>query len=143
VAAQQTQDGSRDIEIPEAHVRLMPRHPLGGQANLTAMQLTDLGAQASALGMERSAVTGFVHDVQTLAADVALQAASRLMERVRDAQVSRLNTLAQDIKALQGAPPPGFFDSMSPNAALIRSGYVSRESVLALVQKIMAASPRT
>jgi hypothetical protein len=136
-------DERREIEVPESHVRLMPRHPLGGQPGLTAMQLTDIGAQAASLGMERSAVTGFVHDVQTLAADVALQAASRLMERVRDAQQARLNTLAQDIKALPGAPTPGLFDAMSPNAALIRASYVPRESVLALVQKIMATSPKT
>jgi hypothetical protein len=136
-----TTDVDRVVQ-DEASVRLMPSHPLGGQPALTAVQLTDLGAQAAAIGMERSAVTGFVHDVQTMAADVSLRSASRLLERVRIAQEARLNTLSQHIKALPGAPAPGLFDSMSPNAALIRAGYVSREAVLSMVQSLISASPR-
>lgn len=131
-----------DYSPADPSVRLMPPHPLGGTSALSAVQLTDLGAQAASVGMERSAITGFVHDVQTLAVELSLRSASKLLERVRYAQEARLGRLAQDIKALPGAPAPGLFGSMSPDAALIRSGYVSREAVLSLIHGLNQASPR-
>lgn len=128
------------LELSPPQVRVMPPHPLGGTPALSAVQLTDLGAMASALGMERSAVTGLVHDIQALAAEVAVRSVSRLLERIRQSQEARLNTLAQNIKALPSAPAPGLFDGMSPSAATLRLNYVSRESVLALVQSLSSAS---
>lgn len=124
----------------EPNIRVLPPHPLGGTPALSATQLTDLGAMAAALGMERSAVTGFIRDVQDLAANVTLQSAQRLLERVRVAQHARLESLMQAIRALPSAPAPGMLEGFSSQAALIRAGYVSRDSVLALIQAIDASS---
>lgn len=137
-------DMTSEVEVQaydtSTNVRLMPPHPLGGAPAMSATQLTDLGAVAAALGMERSSITGFIHDVQDLAANVTIQSAQRLLERVRRAQESRMTSLEQQVRALPSAPAPGLFDGMSQSAALVRAGYVSRDAVLALIQTVTASS---
>lgn len=141
-----TENAPAEVAVPSyeinngIRVRSMPAPPNGGYPSLSAIELTDLGALAAAAGMERSAVTALMHDMQSMTMETSLRSTGRVLERVRTAQAARLNTLAQSVRTLPGAPS-AVFASITGRGDLLRAGYVSREAVLTLIQAMIAGTP--
>lgn len=127
--------------VAAENVRLMPPHPMGN-TGISATQAAELGAEAAAAGLVTSAVTGMVHHIQEIAAEVGVRATLKTLRDVRRAHEAQLNTLMQRVRNLQPCPAPGgFLGNLNPNDALIRQGYVSRDAVLTEIRALMASSP--
>lgn len=130
--------------VPNYHqpTRLAPRHPAGNPPGVSATFMAELGAISASTGMEVSAITGFLHHVQNVAIEVTLNSVVQLLRDIRRAQEARLNTIAQEVRALPPCPAPGgFLGGFNQQDQLIRQTYVSRDAVLAAIQRAITATP--
>lgn len=96
--------------------------------NLTPGDLTELGAVFASAGLTSVEARGLVAEVQQAAAQVALGAAPKVLEKVRKVQEARLTEILVRIRLL-------------PNA--FGTGYVSRDRVLQIIQDVYSKTPTT
>jgi hypothetical protein len=85
----------------------------------------ELGALQAVNGMTIPETRAFVAEVQQMAAQMALAAAPKMLERIRQIQEKRFLAIYTQIRLL-------------PNAM----GYISRDRVLAIIQSVAAQAPK-
>lgn len=111
---------SDNLEIREVEVQYV--QPVVG---LNPQDLVELGALQATNGMTVAETRAFVAEVQQLAAQMALAAAPKMLERIRQIQEKRFLQLYTQIRLL---PSWG--------------GYVSRDRVLAIITSTAVNAPK-
>lgn len=92
---------------------------------LNPQDLVELGALQAVNGMTIPETRAFVAEVQQMAAQMALAAAPKMLERIRQIQEKRFLEMYTKVRLL-------------PTMA----GYVSRDRVLAIIQSTAAQAPK-
>lgn len=145
-AAQPTTYYQPQYEPAVPNVRGMPSPVRGGRGALQADSLLDLGALASAAGMTRAQVTGFLHDCQEASLNAVLTAAPKLLRHNREVTQARINEISMRVERLrrvnlaqQRAGIAGWL-GMAPNQALqVNPEYVALAEVQMILAEVMAA----
>ena len=92
---------------------------------LNPQDLVELGALQAVNGMSIPETRAFVAEVQQLAAQMALAAAPKMLEKIRQIQERRFLQMYTQVRLLQSW-----------------GGYISRDRVLAIIQSVAAQAPK-